>query len=245
VSDSRPEFAWRWLGGLAARGPRLFALAYALALVGRIAAPTPIAARAASVDAAPAEAGLTGDAAQIDEILAQKAPNLGLELRQELASAMVEEAKNAKLDPYLVLAVMRVESEFDEDALSNRGARGLMQLRPSTLAFLARREGIRLPIEDIEQDPVLSTRLAVRYLGRLQASFHGDIDRALMAYNTGPHRLHVAVKARDSERLDRLSAYPRAVRRAYRRFRALPPSDDTAIAERSDAPSLGDLAGAE
>jgi soluble lytic murein transglycosylase-like protein len=110
-----------------------------------------------------------------------------------------------------------------------------MQLRPGTLAFLAQREGLRLPVEEIQDDPVLSTRLAVRYLGTLVKSFHGDVDRALMAYNAGPHRLHVAVKARDTQRLDRLASYPRRVHRAYRRLQALTPADALAEAERASA----------
>lgn len=231
--SGRPHLAWRLLGALAERGSRLPLLAgLALALV-LAPWPRPVADR-------PGEAALAPDAAEqveppevqsLEAILEQKAPGLGLELRQNLARALYEESNAAKLDPLLVLAVMRVESEFDEDALSVRGARGLMQLRPSTLSFLAQREGLRLPLAEIEQDPVLSTRLAVRYLARLVKSFHGDLDKALMAYNAGPHRIHVAVKARDSERLDRLASYPRRVRRAYRRLRALPPADDLTVAE--------------
>ncbi|MBS2031097.1 MAG: lytic transglycosylase domain-containing protein [Deltaproteobacteria bacterium] len=237
----RPHLLWRALGALAERGSRLPPLAVGLVIfAGMPQAPVPPAPELASppvplnapAPVPPAAPAISPEIAHLDEILARKAPGLGLEVRQQLAAALVMESHDAKLDPLLVLAVMRVESEFDEDALSDRGARGLMQLRPGTLAFLAKRDGIRLPIDEIQDDPVLSTRLAVRYLGRLVKSFHGDLDRALMAYNAGPHRLHVAVKARDTARLDRLSSYPRRVRRAWRHLESLPGTDDTAVAER-------------
>ena len=237
----RPHLVWRALGALAERGSRLPPLAVGLVIFAGmprapVPAPTdvvspPIPLNAPAPSAPPAPV-MSPEIAHIDEILERKAPGLGLEVRQQLAAALVKESHDAKVDPLLSLAVMRVESEFDEDALSDRGAKGLMQLRPNTLAYLAKRDGIRLPIDEIQDDPVLSTRLAVRYLGKLVKSFHGDLDRALMAYNAGPHRLHVAVKARDTARLDRLSTYPRRVRRAWRNLELLPATDDTAVADR-------------
>lgn len=246
MSGARPHLGWRLLGALAERGSRLPALAgiaLAVALAphwSRTGAAIP--ANPAELQAELAEETVSPEVASIDAILEQKAPGLGLELRQQLARALVEESNGARLDPLMVLAVMGVESEFEEDALSMRGARGLMQLRPSTLEFLAHSEGLRLPLEEIEQDPVLSTRLAVRYLGRLTKSFHGDLDRALMAYNAGPHRLHQAFKDNNTDRLDRLASYPRRVRRVYRRLRALPPADDLTLADRQAAL---DVAGSE
>jgi soluble lytic murein transglycosylase len=239
MKTALPRFGLRLLGALASRGPILPPLALALVLAGappaQGTAGAPVSLNPAPVASA-SEIAPSPEVAQVAQILDLKAPGLGLEVRGQLASALVEESRAAGLDPLMVLAVMRVESEFDEDALSVRGARGLMQLRPGTLAFLAHRSGLKLPADEILQDPVLSTRLAVRYIGRLVKSFHGDLDQALMAYNAGPHRLHVAVKARDFERLDRLSSYPRRVHRAYRHLRSLPPADDLALADGAGLP---------
>lgn len=234
------HLTWRLLGSLGARGPRVLALTLAMGVVGLPVFSRKVLPVRAPAVILPAVEPLSESAAEIDAVLARKAPALGLTVRQQLAGALIEESHAAKLDPFMVLAVMRVESEFDEDALSFRGARGLMQVRPSTLAFLARQQGLRLPLAEIEHDPVLSTRLAIRYLGRLVQSFHGDIDRALMAYNAGPHRLHVAVSARDTDRLGRLAAYPRRVHRAYRRLQALPPSDDLTLATRQGTAPIGE-----
>jgi soluble lytic murein transglycosylase-like protein len=110
---------------------------------------------------------------------------------------------------------MSVESEFDEAALSNMGARGLMQFMPATLAWLAKHEGVRLLPDEIYRDPAMSVRLGVRYIHQLEGQFH-DLDRALMAYNAGPYRLRQALDDDDS---DRYRGYVRSVRNHYAKFR--------------------------
>jgi soluble lytic murein transglycosylase len=77
------------------------------------------------------------DFEQIDRVLQKRASGLGLKLREQLALAISEEAQRAAYDPLLVLALIDVESDFQDSAISNMGARGLMQIRPQTLYFLA------------------------------------------------------------------------------------------------------------
>ena len=99
----------------------------------------------------------------------------------------MEESNAAHLDPLLTLAVMRVESEFDDDATSLRGARGLMQIKPTTLRRplpISRESGY--PREEILRDPVLSTRLAVRYLGRLNQAARTRCDPTPRSWPTTP-----------------------------------------------------------
>lgn len=156
------------------------------------------------------------DASLIDAVLAKRAPELGLTLRRQIVHAIAEEAGSAGYDPLLILAIIDVESDFTEEAVSEKGARGLMQIKPSTLHFLAEKEGLRLSREEVTADPALCVRLGIRYLRSLQERFKGDLDLALMAYNAGPTRIRTAIKENDLERFKR---YPRAVRRDFRRFR--------------------------
>lgn len=152
------------------------------------------------------------DFARIDAVLQQRAPGWGAQLRAHVAEAIAEEAEHAEVDPLLVLALIQVESEFQQGAVSVVGARGLMQVRPTTLYFVAQKEGVKLSREEIDADPSLNVRLGVRYLKSMKDQFRGNLDLALMAYNAGPNRLFASLKARNTEPFHN---YVRAVRAQY------------------------------
>jgi len=80
------------------------------------------------------------------------------------------------VDPDLVRAVIATESNFDPAAVSAKGARGLMQLMPSTAS--------RFGVKDIF-DPSQNIQGGVRYLRYLLDLFGGDLVLALAAYNAG------------------------------------------------------------
>ena len=86
-------------------------------------------------------------------------------------------AERTNLHPGLVLAVVMAESGGDPDALSPKGARGLMQLMPET----AREVGVA-----DAADPQQNLHGGSRYLARMLQRFDGDLDHALAAYNAGP-----------------------------------------------------------
>lgn len=80
------------------------------------------------------------------------------------------------VDPVLVRAVIQVESNFNPRCVSNKNARGLMQLIPET----AKRFGV-----SVVHDPEENIRGGVRYLATLLEMFDDDLPRALAAYNAG------------------------------------------------------------
>ena len=159
---------------------------------------------------------LSSDGEIIDRVLARRAPDLGLVLRRQLGVAIAEESQRTGYDPLLILAIIDVESDFEEGAVSHKGAQGLMQVKPSTLHYLAEENGLRLTREEVASDPTVSVRLAIRYLRNLQDRFGGDLDLALMAYNAGPARIRKAIK---EQKLQPFRRYPALVRRDFRRFR--------------------------
>jgi len=84
------------------------------------------------------------------------------------------------LDPALVKAVIHAESRFDPLAVSPKGAKGLMQIDPVTVAEL----GITDPF-----NPKFNIYGGVRYLREMLDTFKGDKRLALAAYNAGPNQV--------------------------------------------------------
>ncbi len=144
----------------------------------------------------PAETLLPGPAAAgklrlqiaIAEHLASRRTGLGPAEIERLAAAVVSEAHARDFDPSLVLAVIEVESSFDNFAVSPVGAIGLMQILPSTGEALAHRLGIPWHGSRTLFDPVANVKLGVAYLDELRERF-GRLPTALAAYNWGPGRI--------------------------------------------------------
>jgi soluble lytic murein transglycosylase-like protein len=105
-----------------------------------------------------------------------------------LAHTIVREAERHDFDPWLVLAVMAVESGFYNFAVSHKGAMGLMQVMPPTGQELAARKGIPWEGPTTLFDPIVNVRLGVAYLRQLSDRY-GHIQVALAAYNWGPGRI--------------------------------------------------------
>ena len=89
-------------------------------------------------------------------------------------------ANEFDLDPYLVLAVIAVESGFESKAVSHKSAMGLMQLIPATAE--------RFGVKDVF-DPSENVRAGSEYLRWLLDHFKGDLKLALAGYNAGENRV--------------------------------------------------------
>lgn len=90
------------------------------------------------------------------------------------------------VDPFLVAAIIREESQYDWRAVSRAGAIGLMQVMPATANEVAQYH--RLP--DVTRDDLFdqetNIRIGVRYVGQLLVRFSGNLVHAVAAYNAGP-----------------------------------------------------------
>lgn len=98
-------------------------------------------------------------------------------------------AKARGLDPWLVAAVVRVESNYSTVAVSSKGAMGLMQLLPETAAWVAEQVQLGGFFPDLLHDPETNVMLGTWYLGQLMESFGGRETLALAAYNAGKGRV--------------------------------------------------------
>lgn len=100
---------------------------------------------------------------------------------RELYESIIQEAAALHgVDEDLVRAVIKVESEFDPDAVSRAGAKGLMQMMPAT----ARHMGVADPF-----DPRQNILGGVKYLRMLLDRFKGNVPLALAGYNAGPRKV--------------------------------------------------------
>ena len=88
-----------------------------------------------------------------------------------------------------VYAVARQESEFIWHASSGAGAKGLMQMLPSTAVVTARRAGVDFDYARLIVDPAFNTQLGAALLGQLIEDQRGSRELAFAAYNAGPGRV--------------------------------------------------------
>jgi len=100
-----------------------------------------------------------------------------LELQRQFEGVVRSASYRYDVDPYLVLGMIRVESNFNAYAVSHKGAKGLMQLMPGTARFHK---------VDNVYDPVQNIYGGVRHFRLLLDRFDGNVQLALAAYNAGP-----------------------------------------------------------
>ena len=105
-----------------------------------------------------------------------------------LSELIVHESKKYGYDPLLLTAVIITESSFNNWARSNKGALGLMQIRPATGKELAAEVSVQWQGTPSLYNPETNIALGAYYLNKLYLRF-GDLGLALEAYNHGPSRL--------------------------------------------------------
>ena len=104
---------------------------------------------------------------------------------QKYAELVNQYAEENDLDPLLVFAIIKAESNFDEDVMSNSGAVGLMQLMESTAQEMADDLAIEIPTKEALFDPELNIQIGTYYFAYLLGIYEGNIYLALTAYNAG------------------------------------------------------------
>ena len=110
-------------------------------------------------------------------------------------------SKNAGIDPYLALAIMREESLYQADVVSPASARGLMQLMPYTGKRVAKIIGLKLKDEKDLFNPKINIQLGTSYLGQISKRF-GEVIQIAGSYNAGPGRMKEWLKRFPDRDLD-------------------------------------------
>jgi soluble lytic murein transglycosylase len=118
-----------------------------------------------------------------------KTENMKLDREQfrTIASIIYEQSVLHEVDYRLILAMMKVESNFKHDAVSSMGARGLLQIKPSLAKHIAHYAGIQWSGNKTLDEPHNNIKIGVYFFARLMDDFE-NTHSALYAYNVGPTR---------------------------------------------------------
>lgn len=127
-----------------------------------------------------------------------------------ISSSLYETSRQYGIDYRLILALMKVESNFQHDVVSRMGARGLLQIKPSFAKFVAQDIGIEWDGNQTIDDPGNNIRIGVRVLSELVHRFN-DVTTALRAYNMGPER----TRGLSPEKMNSPRGFPGRVLREY------------------------------
>jgi soluble lytic murein transglycosylase-like protein len=112
--------------------------------------------------------------------LSAPAPMATALTRQGLNEVVSGAGERHQIDPDFINSVIRAESGFHQNAVSKKGAQGLMQLMPGTASQL----GVANPF-----DPHANVEGGTKYLRELLEKYNYDVPKALAAYNAGPKRV--------------------------------------------------------
>lgn len=127
-----------------------------------------------------------------------------LKLRFPLAyqEKLLDASKENQLDVNWLLALARQESAMTSDVQSPKGARGLMQIMPSTARMISKKHQISYHSSHDLLDPAKNIELASAYLKDLLTQFNENSIYATAAYNAGPHRVNKWLKESSNQPLD-------------------------------------------
>jgi len=98
---------------------------------------------------------------------------------------IVKYSQKYNVDPHLVAAVIRAESNFDTNAVSSRGAYGLMQIMPDTAVWIAQNMKIQDFNKEKLYDADTNIEMGCWYINNLNVEFGGNIELVIAAYNGG------------------------------------------------------------
>lgn len=153
----------------------------------------------------------------VHQIVESEAAHLSESERGQIKSVVLHLSREYHIDPLLILSVVHVESHFKPSAASNRGALGLMQIKPVVVRELSKRQNVSLEHQYLLKDNVFNLHVGVRYLSFLINKYHGDVNKALMAYNAGPTTVSLLYKNRPAP----TGGYQGRVLKTYQRYAML------------------------
>lgn len=105
---------------------------------------------------------------------------------KNISKAIITESAKHHFDPIFVLAIIQTESQFNPIAVGGVGEIGLMQIRPETAAWIAKKNSIPWNGSNTLKNPEMNVRIGVAYMAYLRNQFDGASFKYVSAYNMGP-----------------------------------------------------------
>ncbi|MXQ54078.1 lytic transglycosylase domain-containing protein [Shimazuella alba] len=107
----------------------------------------------------------------------------------EYESNIIKSAKQTGTDPFLIMAIIRVETKFDPEKQSHVGAQGLMQLMPSTVDHVIKNGNFSPSMKQYIKVPAVNIQVGSWYISDLNRQFKGNKVAVIASYNAGPTRV--------------------------------------------------------
>lgn len=101
--------------------------------------------------------------------------------KQEIKRA----AEKYQVDPYLILAIIQIESKFQSQRVSHKGAIGMMQIMPDTAKWILEQSGASVSLDQLAH-PTMNIEIGSWYLSFLEKKYRGNMIAVIAAYNAGP-----------------------------------------------------------
>ena len=231
--DTPRPASWRWRWGelppiLRTRGPmtqrtRIATLTLSAILLCGIAL-TGLSVDSASANGSEANAVVDG----IVAYLKGKHADMKEDKLKAVVRTVCDESQQRDLDYRLALAVIKVESNFRKDVVSEKGARGLFQIKPSLARYIAKDAGVEWNGTKSLHEPDNNIKLGIYHLSKLVEDFK-SLPTALHAYNAGTGKAKALDRCGDEPK----TAYTKRVLREYKKnLSRLPDGDELEKAAR-------------
>lgn len=168
----------------ASKGSNAVRLAHAKELLG---------ARAYKKSAAKKSESLSDISEFIERIAKKWLPKKHEKKARSIAAAIIAESDKNGFDPVFVMAVIQNESGFNPEMRGSFTEIGLMQIKPTTAAWLAKKFKIKYRGEKSLNDPIQNIRLGVAFMASLRDQFESHSQLYISAYNMGARRVRQIV----------------------------------------------------
>lgn len=106
-----------------------------------------------------------------------------------ITRTIIKESSKYKLDPIFVLAVIKTESKFNPLAVGKFGEIGLMQIKPDTAEWIAKKFNLPWKDKNTLKEPAANIRIGLAYMNYLRGTFNGKALKYVSAYNMGPRNV--------------------------------------------------------